>query len=78
MILSKEYGLLANENPMQGSHLSAWLTEQVEEEILRIFEEMHRRGGVFKDSLKSITSVTEYKMNRWFMSIGSILANCQY
>ena len=46
MILSKEYGLLANENPMQGSHLSTWLTEQVEEEILRIFEEMHRRGGV--------------------------------
>ena len=46
MILSKEYGLLANENPMQGSHLSTWLTEKVEEEILRIFEEMHRRGGV--------------------------------
>ena len=46
MILSKEYGLLANENPMQGSHLSTWLTDRVEEEILRVFEEMHRRGGV--------------------------------
>lgn len=46
MILSKEYGLLANENPMQGSHLSTWLTSKVEEEILRIFEEMHQRGGV--------------------------------
>ncbi len=46
MILTKEYGLLANENPMQGSYLSTWLTDRVEEEILRIFEEMHRRGGV--------------------------------
>jgi len=46
MILSKEFGLLANENPMQGSHLSTWLTGKVEEEILRIFEEMHQRGGV--------------------------------
>jgi len=37
---------LQNENPLQGSHVADWLTDSVEEEILKIFEEMHRRGGV--------------------------------
>ena len=46
LILSKEYGWLQNENPIQGSHVADWLTDSVEEEILKIFEEMHRRGGV--------------------------------
>ena len=46
LILSKEYGWLQNENPLQGSHIADWLTDSVEEEILKIFEEMHRRGGV--------------------------------
>ncbi|MBT3357753.1 MAG: methylmalonyl-CoA mutase [Euryarchaeota archaeon] len=46
LILSKEYGWLQNENPIQGSHITSWLTDTVEEEILKIFEEMHRRGGV--------------------------------
>ena len=46
LILSKEYGWLQNENPLQGSYVADWLTDSVEEEILKIFEEMHRRGGV--------------------------------
>ena len=46
LILSKEYGWLQNENPLQGSYVAGWLTDSVEEEILKIFEEMHRRGGV--------------------------------
>ncbi|MAV59702.1 MAG: methylmalonyl-CoA mutase [Marine Group II euryarchaeote MED-G38] len=46
LILSKEYGWLQNENPLQGSHVADWLTDSVEEEILKIFEEMNRRGGV--------------------------------
>ena len=46
LILSKEYGLLQNENPLQGSHITTWLTENVEAQILKIFEEMNRRGGV--------------------------------
>jgi len=46
LILSKEYGWLQNENPLQGSYVTNWLTDSVEEEILKIFEEMHRRGGV--------------------------------
>ena len=46
LILSKEYGWLQNENPLQGSHVADWLTDSVEEEILKIFEQMHRRGGV--------------------------------
>jgi len=46
LILSKEYGWLQNENPLQGSYVTNWLTDSVEEEILKIFEEMNRRGGV--------------------------------
>ena len=46
LILSKEYGWLQNENPLQGSYIAEWLTDSVETEILKIFEEMHRRGGV--------------------------------
>jgi len=46
LILSKEYGWLQNENPLQGSYIAEWLTNNVEEGVLRIFEEMHARGGV--------------------------------
>ncbi len=46
LILSKEYGWLQNENPLQGSYIAEWLTDNVEERVLRIFEEMHARGGV--------------------------------
>ena len=46
LILSKEYGWLQNENPLQGSFFAEWLTDSVEERVLRIFEEMHARGGV--------------------------------
>ena len=30
----------------KGSHITTWLTENVEGQILKIFEEMNRRGGV--------------------------------
>ena len=46
LILSKEYGWLQNENPLQGSYIAEWLTDNVEERVLRIFEDMHARGGV--------------------------------
>jgi len=46
LILSKEYGWLQNENPLQGSYIAEWLTDNVEEQVLKIFEEMHGRGGV--------------------------------
>ena len=46
LILSREYGLLKNENPMQGSHLSRWLTDQVETRILDIFKRDAAAGGV--------------------------------
>ena len=38
--------MLQNENPLQGSYIAEWLTDNVEEQVLRIFEEMHARGGV--------------------------------
>ena len=46
LILAKEYGWLRNENPLQGSFIAEYLTNEVEEQVLRIFEEMHSRGGV--------------------------------
>ena len=46
LILAKEYGWLRNENPLQGSFVAEFLTDAVEERVLRIFEEMHNRGGV--------------------------------
>ena len=46
LILSKEYGWLRNENSLQGSFIAEWLTDSVEEGVLRVFEDMHRRGGV--------------------------------
>ena len=46
LILAKEYGWLRNENPLQGSFIAEFLTNEVEERVLKIFEEMHSRGGV--------------------------------
>ena len=50
LILAKEYGWLRNENPLQGSFIAEFLTDEVEEQVLRIFEEMHSRGGVLHRS----------------------------
>ncbi|TNE44367.1 MAG: methylmalonyl-CoA mutase [Deltaproteobacteria bacterium] len=46
LILTKEFGLLANENPLQGAYIIDELTEIVEEAILDEFERITSRGGV--------------------------------
>ncbi|MEM1008658.1 MAG: methylmalonyl-CoA mutase family protein, partial [Myxococcota bacterium] len=46
LILAREFGLLANENPLQGAHIIEYLTEVVEEAILDQFERITERGGV--------------------------------
>lgn len=46
LILMREFGLLANENPLQGSHILDHLTDLVEEAILSEFERISSRGGV--------------------------------
>ncbi len=46
MILTKEFGMLKNENPNQGSYLIEYLTDLVEEAVLEEFERLSRRGGV--------------------------------
>ena len=46
LILNKEYGTLYSENPLQGSFFSEALTDDVEEQILSILDEMSVRGGV--------------------------------
>ena len=46
LIISKEFGLTKNENPLQGSFIVEELTELVEEAVLQEFEHLSRRGGV--------------------------------
>jgi methylmalonyl-CoA mutase len=46
MIINREFGLTKNENPLQGSILVEWLTDHVEEMVLREFERLSERGGV--------------------------------
>ena len=46
LIINKEFGLNKSENPMQGSYYLEYLTDIVEEAVLREFERLHERGGV--------------------------------
>src|SRR5690606_3813575 len=46
MIITKEYGLAKNENPLQGSFIIDELTDLVEEAVLQEFERINDRGGV--------------------------------
>ncbi len=46
LINAHEFGVLKNENPLQGSHLVEWLTDVVEEAVLEEFERLSERGDV--------------------------------
>ena len=46
LILAKEFGLLANENALQGSFIVEELTDLVEEAVLAEFGRLDERGGV--------------------------------
>jgi methylmalonyl-CoA mutase len=46
LINTKEFGLLANENPWQGSSFVEWLTDRVEQRVLEEFDHLSERGGV--------------------------------
>ncbi len=46
LILAKEFGMLKNENPNQGSFIIEELTDLVEEAVLQEFDRISRRGGV--------------------------------
>lgn len=46
MIITKEFGLAKNENPVQGSFVIEELTDLVEEAVLLEFERLDHRGGV--------------------------------
>ncbi|MEO6821978.1 MAG: fused isobutyryl-CoA mutase/GTPase IcmF [Candidatus Nanopelagicales bacterium] len=46
MIIDKEWGTAANENPLQGSYLVDDLTNLVEEAVLAEFDRISDRGGV--------------------------------
>ena len=46
MIIDQEWGLSANENPLQGSYVVDELTDLVEEAVLAEFDRLTDRGGV--------------------------------
>ena len=46
MIINREWGLSANENPLQGSFIVEELTDLVEEAVLAELERISERGGV--------------------------------
>jgi methylmalonyl-CoA mutase len=46
MIITKEFGLARNENPLQGSYIIEELTDLVEEAVIAEFERIDQRGGV--------------------------------
>ncbi|WP_248958594.1 fused isobutyryl-CoA mutase/GTPase IcmF [Sphaerisporangium perillae] len=46
MIINREWGLAANENPLQGGFIIDDLTDLVEEAVLAEFERLSDRGGV--------------------------------
>lgn len=46
LIINNECGLAKNENPLQGSYFQEYLTDLVEEAVLKEFESIDRRGGV--------------------------------
>ncbi|MCB0917832.1 MAG: methylmalonyl-CoA mutase family protein [Actinobacteria bacterium] len=46
LIISREWGLSKNENPLQGSFVIEELTDLVEEAVLAEFDRMTERGGV--------------------------------
>ncbi|MDD2310357.1 MAG: methylmalonyl-CoA mutase family protein [Desulfuromonadaceae bacterium] len=46
MIITKEFGLAKNENPIQGSFIIEELTDLVEEAVMIEFERIDHRGGV--------------------------------
>ncbi|HET6210041.1 MAG TPA: fused isobutyryl-CoA mutase/GTPase IcmF, partial [Jatrophihabitans sp.] len=46
LIITKEWGLSANENPLQGSFVVDELTELVEQAVLTEFDRITERGGV--------------------------------
>ncbi|MGE3387987.1 MAG: methylmalonyl-CoA mutase family protein, partial [Bdellovibrionales bacterium] len=46
LIINKEFGFNKNENPMQGSYFTEWLTDRVEEAVLDEFLRLNERGGV--------------------------------
>ncbi len=46
LIINREFGSLMNENPIQGAYWTDFLTDLVEQEVLREFERISDRGGV--------------------------------
>ena len=46
MIITRELGMSANENPLQGTFIIEELTDLVEEAVLAEFERIDARGGV--------------------------------
>ncbi len=58
LIISREFGVSRCENNQQGAYLIEWLTDWVEEAILKEFDKISERGGVLG------AMETQYQRNR--------------
>jgi methylmalonyl-CoA mutase len=65
LILNHEFGLLKNENPLQGAFIVEYLTEVVEEAVLDEFERISDRGGVLgaMESMYQRSKIQEESMD---------------
>lgn len=65
LILNHEFGLLKNENPLQGGFIVEYLTEIVEEAVLDEFERISDRGGVLgaMESMYQRSKIQEESMH---------------
>jgi methylmalonyl-CoA mutase len=65
LIINREHGMTANENPLQGSYVMEELTDLVEEAVLQEFERLSQRGGVLgaMETLYQRTKIQEESLH---------------
>ena len=79
MIINKELGLMKNENFLQGSYAIEALTNLVEKAILKEFESLNARGGVFgaMETMYQRSKIQEERFKRPRRIFGRIARLCR-
>jgi len=64
MIINKEFGIIQNQNSLQGSYVIDWLTNYVENKVLDVFDSLNERNGVLgsMDTLYQRNRIQEESM----------------
>lgn len=65
LIINKEFGILSNENLLQGSYMLEELTDSVERAVLNELKNISKRGGVIEamDKMYQRTKIQEESLN---------------